>query len=58
MAARKEQWWNDADRVTPKILEKTLFLCNFNYHKHHMVWPGIESRLFVRTLANNRLGHD
>jgi hypothetical protein len=58
MAASKEQWWNDADRVTPKNLEKTLFLCHFNYHKHHIVWPGIEAGLFGQMLANNRLSHD
>lgn len=58
LVASKEQWWNDVDMVTPKNLEKTLFLCHFIYYEHHTVWPGIEDGFFGETLVNNRRSHD
>ena len=38
-----EYWRNDNDRGMQKISEKTLFKCNFVYHKLHMDYPGIET---------------
>jgi hypothetical protein len=31
-----EPWWNDIDRVKPKILEKNLSQCHFVHKKSHM----------------------
>ena len=52
-----QHWWNGIGRGKSKCSENNLYLCNFVYHKYHMVWPGIEIGLCGERPATNSLSH-
>jgi len=42
MKMNMKHWWNDPDKGKPKYWDKNPSLCQFEHHKYHVDWAGME----------------